>query len=331
MTKETFTLSAAVSIADIAWWDALAMNPDRFMFNKRCKWCKANTWNMMLYEKKVDSDEGSRSVWVYVPIDQGLATPGTMSWFKWIVLQDKEEAYRHYGIPIAQKEFGWKQIIFSNEGFKELKKSWWASLSDSKDAPWSKYWKDWYKAWLKKDDKAKEFVDNNLNYFPQFDEGDKAFKQKLIDVIGTVWRIRGGELCNKMGESIEKVFEEINDNSPDIKTMLKSTKMLKPTKRGWKVVQSVIREQITACINWYTAIDQTDEKHRLDVKNNNHIESQRTADIDLLFKDFVMADEKEVRSDFMEVEARKRRSTIAAYEILKTRMSVVAEPEWDKG
>eukprot|EP01083_Nonionella_stella_P022605 62518_1 len=317
VTFETFTLSAVVSIADIAWWDALAMNGDRFDIGHDCPFCGVNLGNVMLYKK--DKADGEGYVWVYVPIDQGLATPVTMGWFKWLTLKKDDKIYKTYHVPIDQKLFGWKQIIFSDNGHKELMKGFFSSGVKTKESDWSEKWRKWYENWLKQPLKARQFVSKNLRFFPEFSGDDaESLKDKLIAVIEAVWKIRGDELCDEMGKSIAKIFDEINGNDPDIKTMLQKTEMLNPTKRGWGLVQDVIQMQLQTCLDWSKTLDKikiTSEFPNY-LRNFMEIKKETENNVDVLFKDFKLPTDELVLVSLKEaaerLTAKQRRSTVAA-------------------
>eukprot|EP01083_Nonionella_stella_P070102 187368_1 len=72
---KALTLNNIVSIAHIAWWDALTMNDDRFAFHSYDEFNvgRINYSNMMLHT--VDDR------YVYVPIDQGFARVIVYSWY----------------------------------------------------------------------------------------------------------------------------------------------------------------------------------------------------------------------------------------------------------
>eukprot|EP01083_Nonionella_stella_P284448 968374_1 len=162
LTLKTFTLSDVVSIGYIAWWDALTVNNDRFVLHARKVPNKAN---MMLYERPKDHK------WVYVPIDQGLATLVTLPWFKWLKL--KTGALKFY-----KRKEGYKQVIFSEEGLDETVSTSWMGRSAASESKHSVEWREWYTAWLRKKDKADEFVNQNLVYFPKEVDTDDELKKK---------------------------------------------------------------------------------------------------------------------------------------------------------
>eukprot|EP01083_Nonionella_stella_P155083 500511_1 len=221
----TFTLSNVVSIAYIAWWDALIMNFDRFAIAPKIK-NKPNSNNMMLYDKTPAKAEKS---YLYVPIDQGFAQMITWSWFDY-----------------PRSDFLKGNVWFSEDGWKHV------TTGTVEDSSTSKKWTKWYEEWVTRFDRkrAEEFVDDNLVYFPKM--GDEL-KAKIIDIIHSIWIEKGVELCTDMGVSINQLFNQI-DNTGDETwhkawTALEGNKMWNPTKVEWEKVKETINKQIEMCTN----------------------------------------------------------------------------------
>eukprot|EP01083_Nonionella_stella_P164423 544112_1 len=283
VTLDRFTLNDVLSVLYIAWWDALTMNHDRFVI---CYRGGTNKGNIMLTQ----NSDGNL---VYIPIDQGLATKLTTEWFKWIPL--KEADREEYRLPK-----GYKQIIFSEEGLNEIaeSKGWFTSAAEPRA---SIDWRNMYGKWLKDEEKASEFVTENLVYFPKEVATDEALKAKIIEVIDVVWAVQGADLCSDMSESITKVFKQIDKNEPNVKAMLKKTAMLKPTQRGWKLVEKTILNQIKTCVDWGN--EMIDEELWGD-KVPKFEEIKEAAAKGILFRDW-----KESAAS-SPVDLRKRRSTV---------------------
>eukprot|EP01083_Nonionella_stella_P185843 678823_1 len=222
ITKEMFTLDNLVSIAYIAWWDALWMNNDRFAFGGSLS-STSHPDNMMLYK------EGESPRRVFVPIDQGFARTIIDGWFDW-------------------EERAKKKIRFTPSGWDVAKM--WVFQTKAKEPSASEAWRRWYKGWLRperyegENRRAEELLRFNSAYFPQAIKGFKALdlRNKISHIINTIWTVKGVDLCQDMGAIIKKEFAEDPTHG-----LLKDTNMKKATERAFDLVKTVIGKQIDAC------------------------------------------------------------------------------------
>eukprot|EP01083_Nonionella_stella_P070101 187366_1 len=265
-----FTLSDVVSIAYIAWWDALTMNNDRFYFDSEIdgKLTKQNQNNMML--STIRLDDGVDHL-IYMPIDQGFARVLIASWFHWK---------------------GKKEVDFADEGWDELHKSWFSA----DESGWSEEWRKWYQTWVAKVDRARYFYSRNFQYFPSMDD---ELKKKLFHIIDVIWTAKGGHLCDDMGTSIVRIFENPSIIIEHIEHLLKDSKIKHSTNLGWTAVQNTIKKQIQAC---------KDDSSGGFSSEMEHIEGEIARDPLILMKDFAFPSDEAVASG----------STAAAGSIAKT-------------
>eukprot|EP01084_Bolivina_argentea_P278950 476786_1 len=237
-----FTLSNVVSIAHMAWWDALIMNVDRFAMWDG--WHRYNYNNIMLYHDDTKTD----TKYLYVPIDQGFAGTVIFPWFLYDQQPDpaaglsKEDPRPDKGVWFTEEG-----AVHIKEEDPEVDDNGWGNKK------WNNKFMEWYAKWVAtlERKRAEEFVEANWVYFPNLKEKkQKQLKNKIIDIIHAIWVAKGVELCNDMGDSIDTLFKKIDDAMAKEEfpwSLLKGGKMLAPTKLEWAKVMDTIRAQITVC------------------------------------------------------------------------------------
>eukprot|EP01083_Nonionella_stella_P037078 101120_1 len=281
-----FTLSNVVSIAHMAWWDALIMNIDRFwMWDGQPQ---PNLNNMMLYrysfevevevevdvpptgmlafakktKKKKEKKKEKQRRYVYVPIDQGFAGTVVLPWFHYDKQPDPDpDAGLH-----AEEDPPERGVWFTKEGALHIKERD-PEVDDNGyfNKKWNKRFIKWYARWVASFGRrrAETFVNNNWQYFP--DLVKKGRLDKIIDIIHATWEAKGVKLCADMGDEIEKRFDEI-DGAMDEGfpwSLLKDSKMLAPTKLEWAKVKENIKKQIETCKNSETtAMERAVKKYK---------------------------------------------------------------------